>query len=301
MGYAIVLERPVIGKGLIETVIEKNYDFEKLRKDFNQWYEWKEDKKEKLSPIKLYMHFKKHEFCDALYTAEKMGGELERNIKNYIKKANAPKFYSFFFNLKESARRFFRMQTEYSILENELKREAESAYFSHSYLLNEKEERHRIQKKKDFRDLEDREKYYIATQRLKGESCPSLMAKCSLSSRNVVYQVMTEYRREKGLTKKSDKITYGKLTAEQAIEISMLNKELNMSAEAIAELKGLSGKHVVYLCNRYRREREQREKAKEEMQIKTETIKPFEPFEIEQTYMPLLKEQMQYPLSNYLN
>ena len=309
MAYAIALPYPLV-KGIHAQ--GSSLDLSRIEDFFKDWYRWNYSKKVKLAPVKLYMHFKRNELCDVLNTSDNLDNNDIRNLaRDYVKKANAPKIYSAFFNFKEKMKRLFGIETEYDILEKRLETEAKAAYFSHSYLLNEQMEdvviAPNINRKKRLNDLEFREKYYITEQRLKGASAEELVRKCSLNDRNVVYQVMTEYHRKKGLIKKSDKKTYGKLTAEEAIEISMLNKELNMAAEAIAELKGLSGKHVVYLCNRYRREREQREKAKE---MEAQAAQPAEtaeqPFEIEQPYIQditILKEPMpNYPMvSNYLH
>jgi len=310
MAYAIALPYPAI-KGVLKQ--DSNSDFSKMEGLFNDWYRWNDSQKVKLAPIKLYMHFKNNEFCDSLDTADKLDDMDLRNLtRNYIRKANAPKIYSFFFNLKEKISRFFGKSAERDILEKRLEAEAKIAYFSHAYLLNEKQEKGVVNydphRKKHFRDLKFNEKYYITGQRERGISTEELVTKCGLYDKNVVYQVIKEYNKKTSTLKKPCGRTYGKVSAEEALEISRLNKDLYMAAEAIAELKGLSGKHVVYLCNKYRKEREQREKAeKKQIALQHAEIKQISaehiPMQIPTQYIDVLRDPIpSYPItSNYLN
>jgi len=310
MAYAIALPYPAI-KGVLGQ--DNSSDLSKLEGLFNEWYRWNDSKKTKLAPVKLYMHFKNNEFCDVLNLSDKLDDmDLMNLTRTYIKKANAPKIYSFFFNLKENIIRLFGKPSERDILEKRLETEAKIAYFSHSYLLNEKSEKGIVNynpyRKKHFKDLKFNEKYYITGQRERGISAEELVTKCGLYDKNVVYQVIKEYDKKTNHIKKPCGRTYGKVSAEEALEISRLNKDLYMAAEAIVELKGLSGKHVVYLCNKYRKEREQREKAeKKQIALQRAEIKqiPAEhiPMQIPTQYIDILREPIpNYPaVSNYLN
>ena len=267
MAQAMVLAQP-ISKEHFERDRYNLCNSGKLEGLLKNWYAWDADNKNKLAPLKMYMHFKKNEFGEMLDTLSYLDeGELTNLARNYIKKADSPKFYSTFYSLIETFKKIIGKETEKGLLEKRLEAEMNMAYFSYSYIIDNKE-RAAISNfnpmgKKGLGDLEYREKFYIIRQREKGINALDLVRRCNLESREVVYQVMTEYHKEKGLTKKSNKKTFGKISAEEAEEISRLNKEGNMAAEEIAKIYGLSGRHVVYLANRWMKGREFRTKPDE--------------------------------------
>jgi hypothetical protein len=270
MAQALALAQP-ISREYFERDRHNLCSPDKLEGLLKNWYMWDAGKKNKLAPLKLYMHFKRHEFGEMLDTISDMDeGELTNLARSYVKKADSPKFYSAFYSLIEAFKKILGKETEKELLEKRLETEMNMAYFSYSYIIDDKE-RSVISnfnpiRKKRLGDLKYREKFYIIGEREKGIDASDLVRRCNLKGREVVYQVMTGYHRERGLIKKSDKKTFGKISAEEAEEISRLNKEGALAAEEIAKIYGLSGRHVVYLANKWIKGREFRTKIDENVE-----------------------------------
>ncbi len=279
MGYALALSLPKT-KTLVEKLKEdkESFDSKKLSSYIQKnWWRLPENERNELAIAKLYVNFKNKDFCGVLQTSRRINNsELVEQIKNYVWKRNNP-----LFNLYEKLKHAFKKSTEYELILSKLKKFVSNSYNSISGLMVKENPKVTKLKRKYLRDLTKDEREEIIIRRMYKEDVDKLVRDFYLLNKEVVYQVVAQYNKERkrehikrisqlletnyydpkdilDLVNKFKKKTFARLSDEEKREISWMNKKGRIRAEELVKIYNLTGRHVVYLANRWVREQKKK-------------------------------------------
>jgi len=243
------------------------------------WPKFSDTDKNKIAALKLHEHFIEKDYFEILRAVNRIDdSRLSDIIRDYVMKADGNKLQQYIFGVKEWFRnKILKKPMQYDMIEAKLDKLARKAYPTYLELVKNLGSTVKVFKKRYLKELSKQERHNLILQKNDGEELDSLVRQYHLADRTVIYQAATQYNQKKkreyislikdilhtneydskdifSMINKIHKRTFGELSDDEKQELNRLNKLCAVRAQDLAERFRLSGKHVVYLANRWVKE-----------------------------------------------